>query len=333
MSFFKNFPTIQYDLFETGELIDIKNIFKQVDVNDLLIEPSLEYTYYDIGSGERPDTVSQRLYGTTDYYWTFFILNDSLKEGIRAWPKSEQELERYIAKTHDSYGALIIPQQYGNSSKSTLAGLDMSHPYLRVRRDNIQNAYALVDSYDPSKYQLNVHSVSNPERFWDSGSQLRLEVYNPYNPSSDPTNYNAAEAENIEWIASTYDWARETQFEVFDFFHTNFNTEGYSLETSRTNLLLAWYDFAFGGNTPSFLYADSHTYRLGRNAPHQYFDDEGNLITAYDALVGEGGIGAIYFNTVVEHEREQNFAKRKIRVIKKDTIGEFIEEFRNLLNS
>ena len=34
------------------------------------------YRYFEISNGERPDIVSQRLYNTPNYHWTFFILND-----------------------------------------------------------------------------------------------------------------------------------------------------------------------------------------------------------------------------------------------------------------
>jgi hypothetical protein len=448
MSFFKNFPTIKYDLNETGELIDVKNLFKHVDVNDIGIDSNISYTYYEIQSGERPDTVSQRLYGTTDYYWTFFILNDYLKEGLRAWPKSEQELERYITNEHDDHGVLVIPQEFDNPT-STLAGLDLTHPYLRVRRDDLTNAYALVDGYDPQTYQLNVYRVSNPTQFWDNPSRIRLEVYNPYNPV-DGDNYQAVEALNLEWIASTYEWAEKNHYDVYDLFNGSY-AQGLSLETTRTAFLNEWYNFAFGNPAgPYFTYATPFDYELGRNAPFQYLNAANEPITAYDALVtnvsyqqitvntnytsgpgtppvdgdyrfysdlGESGNGqwvnlsnpsffeyfntlnnglggwkwqygsggsenildssisqeagfwsgigpglslwtggqAAFFNdssigtpdsnvpqtfteeltpiftTVVEHEREKNFAKRKIRVVKKSQIQEFVEEYRNLI--
>lgn len=287
MSFFKNFPTIKYDLNETGELIDVKNLFKHVDVNDIGIDSNISYTYYEIQSGERPDTVSQRLYGTTDYYWTFFILNDYLKEGLRAWPKSEQELERYITNEHDDHGVLVIPQEFDNPT-STLAGLDLTHPYLRVRRDDLTNAYALVDGYDPQTYQLKVYKVSN-DYFFTNPSRIRLEVYNPYNPA-DGDNYQAVEALNLEWIASTYEWAEKNHFDVYDLFNGSY-AQGLSLETSRTAFLNEWYNFAFGNSAgPYFTYNTPFNYELGRNAPYQYLNAANEPITAYDALVTDPGI-------------------------------------------
>ena len=52
--------------------------------------------HYNIKDGERPDIVSQRLYSSTNYYWTFFLINDSLHDGLGSWPMSMQDLNQYI---------------------------------------------------------------------------------------------------------------------------------------------------------------------------------------------------------------------------------------------
>ncbi len=86
--FFENFPKIRYDLLNNNKLIEVIDIFRHVDVNDVLADDLLSYRYYEIQEGDRPDQVSQALYGTPDYYWTFFIVNDFLKDGLPAWPIS-----------------------------------------------------------------------------------------------------------------------------------------------------------------------------------------------------------------------------------------------------
>ena len=108
MSFFKQFPKIDYNLFEQGDLRSITDIYRHVDVKDVGIDPYVSYTYYEINEGDRPDNVSQQLYGSTDYYWTFFVINDTLKEGLSAWPQSTLGLERYITQEYDKYSVLTF---------------------------------------------------------------------------------------------------------------------------------------------------------------------------------------------------------------------------------
>jgi hypothetical protein len=113
MSFFKQFPKTTYDLKRDGQLIEIRNIFRNVDVNEKLIDPASSYQYYEIKDGERPDLVSSKLYRSSNYYWTFFVTNDHLKDGLQAWPLSYQQLQRKIQKYYAPYVVLeLIPESF-----------------------------------------------------------------------------------------------------------------------------------------------------------------------------------------------------------------------------
>jgi hypothetical protein len=84
MSYFTNFPNVYYRFGNEENFNIFKNISAYVDIIDQVKEDSTFYTLYNLKDGERPDTLSQDLYGTTDYYWTFFHLNDNLKR--YGWP-------------------------------------------------------------------------------------------------------------------------------------------------------------------------------------------------------------------------------------------------------
>ena len=68
---------------------------------------------YTIIGGDRPDSLSQKLYGTTDHYWTFYLMNDDLR--FSGWPVDTNGLlEAAISKypnrtivTADDIGALF----------------------------------------------------------------------------------------------------------------------------------------------------------------------------------------------------------------------------------
>ena len=103
MSFFKQFPKVEYDFNRTGIKQNMVNLFRSVRALPTFLDNYTGYKFYRIKNGERPDIVSRRLYGTSQYYWTFFVINDFLHDGYRAWPMSEEDLFAHIQKEYEGY--------------------------------------------------------------------------------------------------------------------------------------------------------------------------------------------------------------------------------------
>ena len=102
MAFFKYFPTTQYKI-QRDTTINIVDIFRQVRAVSYLLDDVNAYEFYDVSDGERPDVTSFKLYDTVDYYWTFFLLNDKLRNGLEDWPKSYTELEDFVNRKYPGY--------------------------------------------------------------------------------------------------------------------------------------------------------------------------------------------------------------------------------------
>jgi hypothetical protein len=111
-NFFKHFPLNDYDFFDDGSTSKIVEIFRNVSLDQIRSDSITQYTFQDIINGERPDVLSQRIYGSPNYHWTFFILNNELKKGLSAWPKSDLSLERFIAGKYDSYATGWLSPRY-----------------------------------------------------------------------------------------------------------------------------------------------------------------------------------------------------------------------------
>ena len=108
MAFFNQFPNRTYDLKRDGNLVNIQDLFRNVDVNEQLIDKVSAYQFYKIKDGERPDQASFRLYQNAGYYWTFFIVNDDLKNGYKNWPKSYQQLQDFVKQEYTDYAILEL---------------------------------------------------------------------------------------------------------------------------------------------------------------------------------------------------------------------------------
>jgi hypothetical protein len=109
--YFSKFPKRYYDIRNSGVFEVITDISRSVATssNPEASDSVTNYVYETIRDGERPDTLSFRLYGTANYYWTFFIVNESLRAGLRdAWPASSRAFEKMLENEYDPFTVLNI---------------------------------------------------------------------------------------------------------------------------------------------------------------------------------------------------------------------------------
>jgi hypothetical protein len=101
MAYFKNFPIIKYKFGNNEESVFYKDASVYVDLIDQVADNVSFYTSFNILDGERPDTLSYKLYGTSDYYWTFFLLNEKLRES--GWPLSHRKVYEFVEEVYPNY--------------------------------------------------------------------------------------------------------------------------------------------------------------------------------------------------------------------------------------
>ena len=95
MAYFSNFTNIDYDFDGSGIQRSVKNLAQYSTIISKNIDDATFYSYYNIQDGARPDNVSEELYGTPEYYWTFFIVNNGLQNYWHDWPKSSEALREF----------------------------------------------------------------------------------------------------------------------------------------------------------------------------------------------------------------------------------------------
>ena len=110
MPFFRQFPKTVYDFQNAGIGTNITDLFRFVQSDFARVDDITVYEYYQIKDGDRPDIVSNELYGTPEYYWTFFLCNEHLKNGLEQWPMSQQEFDDYMDAEYE--GTAIITHPY-----------------------------------------------------------------------------------------------------------------------------------------------------------------------------------------------------------------------------
>ena len=107
MAYFSNFANIDYDFDGSGIERSIKNLAQYSTIISKNIDDATFYSYYNIQDGARPDNVSEELYGTPEYYWTFFIVNNELQNYWQDWPKSSEALRQFTEEEYIGLAAIF----------------------------------------------------------------------------------------------------------------------------------------------------------------------------------------------------------------------------------
>lgn len=95
--FFNSQPNFYYPY--KGGLKLSKNLFRRVRFRDNLNALYVASTRYTIQQGETPEQVSNKQYGSPDWYWTILILNNII-DVHQDWPVSDYELDLAIEKNY-----------------------------------------------------------------------------------------------------------------------------------------------------------------------------------------------------------------------------------------
>ena len=199
MSYFNKFPKTGYDVFQTGELVTLPNFSVYARALDRGLEGAAAYQWYEIQE-ERPDQVSNKLYGSTEYYWTFFAINDELKSGTNGWPLTEQAFDDYITTEYNGftitpYRGLDINQQPHPIDYNSIAG---RFPIGTIISSNATSAEATVVGRVPELNQL-ICRYNGTETFTEGESLLAEEQ------TGDLDNYNIFDNWNLrDWKNSAH---------------------------------------------------------------------------------------------------------------------------------
>ena len=164
MAFFNQFPNRTYDLKRDGSLVNIQDLFRNVDVNEQLIDKVSAYQFYKIKDGERPDQASFRLYQNAGYYWTFFIVNDDLKNGYKNWPKSYQQLQDFVKQEYTDYAILELkPDDFSKvAAISNFTSLSLGFQYNSPlgQNESPANVLGTIHKIDLDTHQLWIKNPS-----------------------------------------------------------------------------------------------------------------------------------------------------------------------------
>ena len=91
MSYFRDFPKEFYQ-FANGDTALMQNLSLYVEIVDQVKENSAFYQDFYIRDGKRPDNIAYQLYDNPKLHWTFYLMNDHIRE--QGWPLTQRSIEK-----------------------------------------------------------------------------------------------------------------------------------------------------------------------------------------------------------------------------------------------
>ena len=100
-----NIRDVAIDVDGSGNVDLLKNLTAKAKLDDALLNNAGFYQTVEIIDGERPDHLSQRLYGNSNYHWTFLLLNPQIKNIWDDWPMGASQLIEYCTNKYQYLAA------------------------------------------------------------------------------------------------------------------------------------------------------------------------------------------------------------------------------------
>ena len=150
--YFKHYPTIDFDLKNDGNLIQAKDIFRNIRISSDALSSTTGYEYYQIGQQDRPDITASKLYGDATLYWLFWMVNDHLAVHSD-WPMSFSILEKYIARKYS--GKCLV----GSASTDVVSSSDSKFLQGEKVVGSTSSAFGYVTKIDPTNNQIILNDI------------------------------------------------------------------------------------------------------------------------------------------------------------------------------
>lgn len=157
LNFFRKFPLTSYqtDVKDPNAQQVVVDLFRGIKVDIDRIDNANAYHLYEIQDGMRPDQISFELYETPEYFWTFFLINEHLRNGLHNWPKSYYQLTEYANNKYDRIVA--VPEAIADGDEHLIASklIEVGSTVT----GSVSGATATIDAIDASLNHLYLTNV------------------------------------------------------------------------------------------------------------------------------------------------------------------------------
>jgi hypothetical protein len=177
MVYFANVPAITVDFTIKGDsapiVQTIQDITTTIGMNILPLDLETLCFRYMIRSGDMPETLSQKYYGSIEYDWTILYIN-GIANMNNEWPLNEIELMEYVSLKYGSTNINAI-----NSYQKLPEGVTMDQSFI-IAQYGSQYVFPVTN--------YNFEDMKNDQKRY-------IRIVKPENLTDFVTKYNAALAQ------------------------------------------------------------------------------------------------------------------------------------------
>jgi hypothetical protein len=116
MAFFAYLPKIEYDILGDSVKKLVPDIFRRIKIRSKIRDNFMLFDKFDIASGDKPEDVAFKLYGSADLHWVVLLSNDIINPYYE-WPLSDYAFQQFVTDKYDNPGAIHhyeVTQSSGN---------------------------------------------------------------------------------------------------------------------------------------------------------------------------------------------------------------------------
>ena len=160
MGYFRELPDILYqsqasDRNSSRDYVRVKNLFRRVKLRDDLQNVFTLFNKYQITEGERPDTVAEKLYGSSDYDWVV-LLTAGIVNVYDQWPLSDKDLYQYA---ENKYGNELTAVRFYETTEVK----DSSNRLILPKGKVVDSGFTIPNPSNPNATINPVTAITNYE--------------------------------------------------------------------------------------------------------------------------------------------------------------------------
>ena len=122
--YFDRFPKGNYILPGTKTFKLVSDLFRRVKIRDKIKNEASIQTEYFVSSGERPEQIAHKHFGSTELHWVVLITNN-ITDAYYEWPLSFSAFEDFVKDKYDNPDAIHHYEKVQSSGPQT--SIDYSH--------------------------------------------------------------------------------------------------------------------------------------------------------------------------------------------------------------
>ena len=168
--YFRNFPKLIFkgSTASTGGYQEAVDILRRVGFSTSGKTAAQHFTKYNIKDNDTPESLANKLYGSSDYHWILLLFNDII-DPLFEWPMNHRRFENYINKKYKGTDVFLGEGISGTFKVGDTVGVISSGV------DGETGFGGLVEGYDPTYKRLRIVGLSPGESFSD---QDYIQSYN-----------------------------------------------------------------------------------------------------------------------------------------------------------